>query len=170
MYKKLIFILAFFLLNKGYSQDNFIKNDTIYLNNKNIGFIEKFNTTNSINGLEIRNYTLLITQPIDKYGMSMIESLFGEENDYFVFEFEYKYDFTNVEKTKMAGYYLIKSANCKNTSTTVGLIGAIGVSTLLYFSYPILGIGVATVCTIISIVKDYQGNKYLKKAGVLLIK
>lgn len=170
MYKQLIFILAFFLLNKGYSQDNFIKNDTIYLNGKNIGYILAFNNNKSMNnGLEIRHFTLLITKPIDKYETSLVENLFGKENDNFVFEFEYKYDFSKVEKTKMAGYYLIKSTNCKNTSTTVGLIGAIGGSAIIYFSYPI-GIGVASVCIIISIVKNYQGNNYLKKAGEILIK
>jgi hypothetical protein len=170
MYKKLIFIIAFFILNKGYSQDNFIKNDTIYLNGKNIGFIQEFKTNKSnLDGVELRHFTLLITQPIDKYETSLVENLLGKTNEYYVFEFEYKYDFSKVEKSKMAGYYLIEASNCKNTSTTLGLIGAVGGSVIIYFSYPI-GIGVAAVCTIISIVKNYQGNNYLKKAGELLIK
>jgi hypothetical protein len=45
-----------------------------------------------------------------------------------------------------------------------------GDSALVYFVNPLLGLGVAYFCAIISILENYQGNNYLKKAGELLMK
>ena len=167
MYKKLLFILAFFVFNNGYSQESFIKNDTIYLKGKNVGFIEKFKTYGTDND-KTKYYTIIITHPLFESGISLIENLISKGDESFVFE--YKYDFTLFEKSKIAGYYLIESGKCKNTSTTVGLLGAVGGSALIYFANPLIGIGVASVCGLISLVQNYKGNNYLKKAGELMMK
>jgi hypothetical protein len=50
------------------------------------------------------------------------------------------------------------------------LFGGIGGSAVVYFINPLLGIGVSSVCGIISLVKNYQGNNYLQKAGELMMK
>lgn len=169
MYKKLIFILAFFVFNNVYSQDYFVKNDTIYLKGKNVGFIEKFkNEKENYVGDKIKYYYLLITQPIDENETSLIENLISKGDESCVFE--YKYDFSNAEKSKIAGYYLIKSGICKNTSLTLALLGAVGGSAVIYFINPLLGIGVSSVCGLISLVQNYQGNNYLQKAGELMMK
>ena len=169
MYKKLIFILAFFVFNNGYSQESFLKNDTIYLKGKNIGFIEKAKTDKlSVNGDKLKYYYLLITQPIDENETSLIENLISKGDESCVFE--YKYDFTLAEKNKIAGYYLIQSATCKNTSLTLTLLGGVGGSAVIYFINPLLGIGVSSVCGLISLVQNYKGNNYLKKAGELMMK
>ena len=167
MYKKLIFILAFFVFNNGYSQDSFIKNDTIYLKGKNVGYIEKFKTFGADREKE-KYYTIVITHPLFESGISLIENMISNGDESFVFE--YKYDFTLAEKNKIAGYYLIQSATCKNTSLTLALLGAVGGSAVIYFINPLLGIGVSSVCGLISLVQNYQGNNYLKKAGELMMK
>jgi hypothetical protein len=167
MYKILIFILAFFVFNNGYSQDDFIKNDTIYLKGKNVGYIEKFKS-DKLNGENTNYCTLLITQPINDIETSLIEKLIGNGDVSYVFE--YKFDFSNADKIKLAGYYLIESGICKNTSLTLALLGAVGGSAVIYFINPLLGIGVSSVCGLISLVQNYQGNNYLKKAGELMMK
>jgi hypothetical protein len=52
----------------------------------------------------------------------------------------------------------LKSGQCKNTSLTLALLGGIGGSAVIYFINPLLGIGVSSVCGIISLLKNYQGN------------
>jgi len=64
----------------------------------------------------------------------------------------------------------LKSGQCKNTSLTLALLGGIGGSAVIYFINPLLGIGVSSVCGIISLLKNYQGNNYLQKAGELMMK
>lgn len=167
MYKILLFILAFFVFNNGYSQDDFVKNDTIYLKGKNVGYIEKFKTFGADREKE-KYYTIVITHPLFESGISLIENLISNGNESFIFE--YKYDFTLADKSKIAGYYLMKSGICKNTSLTLALLGAVGGSAVIYFINPLLGIGVSSVCGLISLVQNYQGNNYLKKAGELMMK
>ena len=89
MYKKFIFILAFFVFNNGYSQESFIKNDTIYLKGKNVGFIEKFKS-DKLNGENTNYCTLLITQPIDDFETSLIEKLIGNGDVSYVFEYKFE--------------------------------------------------------------------------------
>ena len=43
-------------------------------------------------------------------------------------------------------------------------------TSLGYFINPLLGIGVSSVCGLISLVQNYQGNNYLQKAGELMMK
>ena len=52
----------------------------------------------------------------------------------------------------------------------LALLGGVGGSAVIYFINPLLGIGVSSVCGLISLVQNYQGNNYLKKAGELLMK
>lgn len=110
----------------------------------------------------------MITHPLFESGISLIENLISKGDESFVFD--YKYDFTLAEKNKIAGYYLIESGICKNTSLTLTLLGGIGGSAVIYFINPLLGIGVSSVCGIISLVQNYKGNNYLKKAGELMMK
>jgi hypothetical protein len=144
-----------------------VKNDSIYLKGKNVGYIEKFKS-DKLNGENTNYCTLLITQPINDIETSLIEKLIGNGDASYVFE--YKFDFSNADKSKIAGYYLIESGHCKNTSLTFALLGGVGGSAVIYFINPLLGIGVSSVCGLISIVKNYQGNNYLKKAGELMMK
>jgi predicted peroxiredoxin len=162
MYKKLIFILAFFVMNNGYSQDSFVKNDTIFLKGENVGFVEKFKTE-KLNGENYKYYTILLNQFLNDSEYELIANLI--KNGYEFCVVKYKFD-----QNKLIGYYLIESGICKNTSTTLALLSTVGGSALVYFVNPLLGIGVAYVFAIISIVENYQGNNYLKKAGELLMK
>ena len=185
MYKKLIFILAFFVFNNGYSQNNPIKKDTLFLSSEKVAFIDTVKLV-FVNGEYLKSFDIVLMQPLTKSEIRNIEDYVIENNGICVIRYKERFskldiengqnsksidnDLTIAEKNKIAGYYLIQSATCKNTSLTLTLLGGVGGSAVIYFINPLLGIGVSSVCGLISLVQNYKGNNYLKKAGELMMK
>jgi hypothetical protein len=185
MCKKLIFILAFFVFNNGYSQNNSIKKDTLFLSSEKVAYIDTVKLV-FVNGEYLKSFDIVLMQPLTKSEIRNIEDYVIENNGICVIRYKERFDkfvsgngenlesvdtdFTHAEKSKLAGYYLTESGQCKNTSLTFALLGGVGGSAVIYFINPLLGIGVSSVCGIISIVQNYQGNNYLQKAGELMMK
>jgi len=185
MYKILIFILAFFVFNNGYSQNNPIKKDTLFLSSEKVAFIDTVKLV-FVNGEYLKSFDIVLIQPLTKSEIRNLEDYLIENNGICVIRYKERFaefviengqnlksidnDLTLAEKSKLAGYYLIESGQCKNTSLTLALLGAVGGSAVIYFINPLLGIGVSSVCGLISLVQNYQGNNYLKKAGELMMK
>jgi hypothetical protein len=185
MYKKLIFILAFFVFNNGYAQNNPIEKDTLFLNGEKVAFIDASKLV-FVNGENLQSFDIVLIKQLTKSEIALIEDDLINKNGICVIRYKERFtkldtengqnsksidnDLTVSEKSKLAGYYLIKSGICKNTSLTLTLLGGVGGSAVIYFINPLLGIGVSSVCGLISLVQNYQGNNYLKKAGELMMK
>jgi len=167
MCNKFIFVLAFFIFNNAYSQNNLIGKDTLYLEGEKVAFIDTSKLV-FVNGENLKYFDIILIQPLSKTEIEILEENIIKTKGICVIK--YKERFLSVDNKKLAGYYLIESGKCKNTSTTIGLLGAVGGSAVIYFINPLLGIGVSSVCGLISLVKNYQGNNYLQKAGELMMK
>jgi hypothetical protein len=176
MYKKIIFFLAFFVINNGYSQNNPIKKDTLFLSSEKVAFIDTVKLV-FVNGEYLKSFDIVLIKPLTKSEIRNIEDYVIENNGICVIRYKdvenvksLDSDLTIAEKSNLAGYYLIKSGVCKNTALTLTLLGGVGGYAVIYFINPIFGIGVSSVCGLISLVQNYQGNNYLKKAGELMMK
>jgi len=165
--KKHFSILYIFLsLFSLKAQDNLSKRDSLVLYGKTIGYIEKIVMEKSLDA-NVRTFYIKLLHPVNSSDLNFLEdSLSKDRGNCF---FKYTESFDNVNANELCGFYLMKSADCKNTSLTFALVGSGVGGALAYFVNPLVGLGVTGVGLLVSVIKNYQGNYYLNKSGSILL-
>ena len=70
MYKKLIFILAFFVFNYGYSQNNPIEKDTLFISGEKVAFIDASKLV-FVNGENLQSFDIVLIKQLTKSEIDM---------------------------------------------------------------------------------------------------
>jgi hypothetical protein len=161
-----IILYIFLSLSSLKAQDNLSKRDSLVLYGKTIGYIEKIVMEKSLDA-NVRTFYIKLLHPVNSSDLNFLEDSLSKDrgNCYF----KYTESFDKVNTNELCGFYLMKSADCKNTSLTFAIVG-IGVGgALAYLVNPLVGIGVTGLGLLVSVIKNYQGNYYLNKSGSILL-
>ena len=199
-----LFILPVFLLGQN------VKHDSLFLDGRLIGkisILEKeanlstiYNPSNSLllpensseeKKIHILSYMVAIDEFLSKKDISRVERYFfsfsedisKKSNGNRQVEYKIWERFQGKSNSQIAGFYLLKAGELKNSRNNWALVGPlIGgvVSACIILKSPqtfttifvALGTGglITTISGIVALGKDYQANEMIKNAGLILIK
>jgi len=165
MLKNIILVICFLLSFKMHAQSNFSK-DTLRIKGKFVGFVDTVITEKTEFQIS-KTYRISLSKPVVKSDIYNFEDSLLRINPVSYFKYNIKYD--NVGNIELAGYYMVKSASAKNASVTFALVGSALGSVLIYSVNPAVGFGVTGLSALISLIKNYKGNEYLRQSGELLM-
>lgn len=165
MLRNTILLICFLLSYKLHAQSNTSK-DTLRIKGKFVGFIDTIITEKS-DAQITKIYRISLSKPVVKSDIYNFEDSMLKINPVSYFKYSVKYD--NVGNVELAGYYMVKSASAKNASLTFALVGSALGSVLIYSVNPAIGFGVTGLSALISLIKNYKGNEYLRQSGELLM-
>ena len=190
---KKIFLAFIFLPVLAFGQE--IKQDSLFLNGRLIGRIKssereemkKITTTSGESQGEVKvtifHYEVYINEflsnaesnKIESHFNSMKQSLYTKTNGKHEFEYNITETFEGKSNHQISGYYLHKAGELKNGRNNWRIAGSL-VATSMVLAFPpstpiiLAASGVGVFTGIVSLSKDYQANKMMKKSGQYLMK
>lgn len=166
----------------------FLKQDSLFLNGRLIGRIKSIEREGtkiitSISGLEeevkttIFDYQVYINEFLSEGERNKIKTYFSTIYIFSgkIFEYEIIETFEGKSNHQISGYYLHKAGELKNKRNNWRIAGSLLAIAIIKVFPPskstiLAACGVGVFTGIVSLTKDYQANKIMKKSGQYLMK